>query len=326
MNTFFPSSMTIKVGDTVVFTTPEYEPHNVFFYNSTSGVPPEFFVPSSNAGEGVMVNPLLLSPPPQPNPYMGGVIFSTVLIQGSSLFPSSWNVTFGKAGTYTYTCLVHYPYMLGSITVVDARSKKNKHGKKPMTPAQVNASLYEQLAASQKIAVKAFFQFNDEAAAVQPIRNADGTYTNTFTVGASVTETVGSVMHHIIDFVYFFPYAYMQAQMNDTIRFVLGSTNVKPHTITTLGTQSFSALFVMAPQPSGPAHVLLNPVITTPVRFGLPVSNRTTFSNSGLLSPGGLTSYEFKLNNLSPGPLSVVCLLHGASRLVSTIYVNATKY
>jgi len=315
----FPSTLFVQVGDTVLFTTPEFEPHNVYFYNQSSGVPPPYYVQSPTVGEGIMVNALVTNPPPPPLPYTGGLTMSPVLIQGSLQFQDSWNVTFGKPGTYTYTCLVHYPFMLGKITVVD--QMHNKKNKANIRNAQ------KQLAASEKVALAAYGALNAEAAAVAPVRNPDGTYTRTFTVGASVQKTMHGVTHHLVDFIYFFPYGIMQAQPNDTIRFVLGATNYRAHTVTLLAGRPFSELYVIAPQHPNTTkpHVLLNPIIATPVNVGVTIRNRSTFFNSGLLSASGNSSIEIKLGNIAPGPLTVVCLLHGPSRLVATIYVNATN-
>lgn len=109
VNIFLPSTATVKTGDTIHWTAPWKEPHTVTFGEPT-GDPT---VPSTPAGT--------------PATYDGTGFVSSGFIGTEFVFgppgtppsPDSFDLTFTKAGTYDFYCVIH-PLMTGTITVVDS--------------------------------------------------------------------------------------------------------------------------------------------------------------------------------------------------------------
>ncbi|MDP9017238.1 MAG: plastocyanin/azurin family copper-binding protein [Candidatus Eremiobacteraeota bacterium] len=95
---FYPSSITIDAGDTVQWTFPTGEPHTVAFLGPRSAPPPP-------------------TDPSVPAP-AGGATYdgSTYTSSGFVLLGKTYALTFPKAGTYVYYCLLHRG-MQGTITV-----------------------------------------------------------------------------------------------------------------------------------------------------------------------------------------------------------------
>jgi plastocyanin len=105
---FLPGALWINVGDTVVWTTRGSDIHTVTF------IPPGTTLPPFNPAD-----PLQNSPQPKvPVPYDGKSYFNSGLMSafpGIGL-PTSYTLTFGVTGDFTYYCLVH-PSMIAIIHV-----------------------------------------------------------------------------------------------------------------------------------------------------------------------------------------------------------------
>lgn len=95
---FYPSTITVDEGDSVTWTYPAGEPHTVTFLGPQSAPPPpnDPSVPASAGGTS----------------YDGSTYTSSGFILGGG----SYTLTFPKAGTYTYYCLIHGE-MVGTVTV-----------------------------------------------------------------------------------------------------------------------------------------------------------------------------------------------------------------
>ena len=124
---FFPSTLHVAVGRTVKFqVTSKTEPHTFSFG------PPAYLtkiangivtpLPNAAGPPTLQFSPLVVFPssrPPLPaydGTGHGNGFFSTGALGGGLPGPTSVNVTFPKAGTYKFVCLVH-PFMHGTIVV-----------------------------------------------------------------------------------------------------------------------------------------------------------------------------------------------------------------
>lgn len=98
---FYPSSLTIDVNDTVTWAFPSGEPHTVSLLGPNAAFPPP-------------------NDPTAPVP-AGGTVYdgSTYTSSGFKLLGNSYSLTFTKAGTYAFSCLLHGG-MSGTITVQPA--------------------------------------------------------------------------------------------------------------------------------------------------------------------------------------------------------------
>lgn len=98
---FYPATITIDAGDSITWRYPAGEPHTVTFLGPKSAPPPpnDPSVPAPAGG----------------NTYDG----STYTSSGFMLAGKTYTLTFTKAGTYTYYCLIHGE-MAGKVVVQPA--------------------------------------------------------------------------------------------------------------------------------------------------------------------------------------------------------------
>jgi plastocyanin len=131
---FYPSTITIDEGDTVVWQYPAGEPHTVTFLGPQASPPP----PS---------DPNVAKP-------AGGSTYdgSTYTSSGFMLLGQSYKLTFTKAGTYKYYCLIHGE-MVGTIVVQPAGSPY------PQSTASIAGMISTQSAADLKAASDSVAQF-----------------------------------------------------------------------------------------------------------------------------------------------------------------------
>jgi plastocyanin len=120
---FFPAQKTVKVGQQVKFTVSDRttETHNVAFapqpyaqelaqsFLGAAGIDPRTVYPSQKPG-----TPLVVDGAAHGNGFVNTGMLDDVT---STPLPKSAVVTFSKAGTYEYYCIVHGAEMTGKITV-----------------------------------------------------------------------------------------------------------------------------------------------------------------------------------------------------------------
>lgn len=97
---FYPSNMTIDVGDTIAWTVASTNPHTIALFPTGQGPAPG---------------------PPDIAPHGGSTYDgSTLTSSGLIVKGTVYKLTFTKAGTYKVYCLIHQPEMVGTITVQPA--------------------------------------------------------------------------------------------------------------------------------------------------------------------------------------------------------------
>jgi plastocyanin len=121
---FFPAAKTIKAGESVTFAMSK---RSIEFHNVAFG--PEDYIGEQIKtffGEDGTLNPFVTYRSDRPgtpiafdgaNHGNGFVATGIIDANPASDFPAQETVTFTKAGTYTYYCVVHGPDMKGTITV-----------------------------------------------------------------------------------------------------------------------------------------------------------------------------------------------------------------
>jgi plastocyanin len=124
---FYPATITIDEGDSVVWQYPAGEPHTVTFLGPKASPPPP-------------------SDPNDPVP-AGGSTYdgSTYTSSGFMLLGQTYKLTFPKAGTYKYYCLIHGE-MIGTVVVQPAGSKY------PQSESEINGVISASSAADLKSA------------------------------------------------------------------------------------------------------------------------------------------------------------------------------
>jgi plastocyanin len=96
---FYPSSITIDVGDTIRWAAPAVLPHTVTFLGPNASLPS----PSDPTSQQPAGGPT----------FDGSVYTSSGFMQAGQTYA----LTFTKPGTYKYYCIIHNPEMSGTVTV-----------------------------------------------------------------------------------------------------------------------------------------------------------------------------------------------------------------
>lgn len=124
---YYPSTITIDAGDSITWKYPAGEPHTVTFLGNRSSLPPpnDPSVPAPAGGSS----------------YDGSAYTSSGFMLGGA----SYTLTFPKAGTYTYYCLIHGE-MIGKVIVQVAGTPY------PLTASQIASQNAAQISADLKSA------------------------------------------------------------------------------------------------------------------------------------------------------------------------------
>lgn len=131
---FYPATITVNAGDSIIWRYPAGEPHTVTFLGPKSAPPPP--------------NDPSVPAPAGSNVYDG----STYTSSGFMLGGKTYSLTFPHAGTYTYYCLIHGE-MVGKVVVQPTGTAY------PATVSAVAQQIPVSLAADLKGASDAVAQF-----------------------------------------------------------------------------------------------------------------------------------------------------------------------
>jgi plastocyanin len=300
---YFPATLHIHVGDTVLWQQNTHEIHTVTFLAGTPQ--PLLLVPTPDGftPPGLMINPLAGFPAaPIDGKYDGTTYANSGVMSTDPGNPTQFSLTFTLQGSYPYLCLVHGTMMSGTIVVEDPSVKIP-------SPAVVSKlahfMLKQQLARANGLFGQAMSQVPP------PQHNPDGTTSYTVLIGWSKNQ---------YDLMGFFP-PKLVVRSGDTVTFMLSPTNIAPHTVTFLNGAADISFVIPVPNPPGPPILLVNPDVLNPINPGQPLTQTGIYS-SGLLVPGGPgpTSYSLTIGDMR-GDISYQCLLHDTSGMVGSLKV-----
>ena len=303
---FYPSSVTIHEGDTVHWVINSNEIHTVSFGYVNDGTPlPDLIVPAAVLGYPTDPGPLVLSPDAIAQVPMGGGMYvdkaNSGIMGRAPGQVQTFDLTFDAAGDYLYVCLVHGWAMSGMVHVVAADT--------PIpSPNKAAASGRREIAAglAQVPAAMAAARQMIEA----PTDNGDGTMTYHVMVGYHQGQ---------VDLMGFFPNK-LVVRPGDKVEWLLSDSNMAPHTVTFLNGAAGPEDFLPVDVGGGVVALYLNPQVLFPSQNGTTLT-RDGFFNSGVLQPGGSTSYTFTIGGMKPGRLPYECLLHDASGMTGTLVI-----
>jgi plastocyanin len=120
---YTPDTLNIFVGDTVTFTNVDsVEPHTVTFgnYSMLTDLSNQFLtpVPTRNGPPILSLLPKVVEPTTRTTYNGTGYANSGILSSAyHGLTRKSWTIKFTSPGTFLYYCLVHFPFMIGTIVV-----------------------------------------------------------------------------------------------------------------------------------------------------------------------------------------------------------------
>ncbi|HEY3247597.1 MAG TPA: plastocyanin/azurin family copper-binding protein [bacterium] len=284
LNTFYPRRVQIAVGDTITWQVFGF--HNVAF---TSGAkPPDFEI---QQGTKRIANPAVAFPAGGKT-YDGTGYANSGVPQDPSK-PMTYSLTFAKAGTYSYLCIVHGPSMGGEVVVSDTATGD---------PAKVLAGARQQQAAATKAGQEAW-------AATKPDQMG-----NTVNV-----PMIGSVKdgYSILRFTR----QPLVINRGTTVTWKMADP-YEIHTVT-FGSGAKPIDYVTPePQKQGPPLLVINPKILTPTKAKTYAG--TGFVNSGVLFPPGLPGNlptSFSLTFTKAGTYQYYCAVH-LPFMVGTVVVR----
>ncbi len=302
---YFPGTLRIHVGDTVIWDANSHEIHTVTF--KAPATTPSIIVPapSSFPPGTLMLDPMFAFPTaPLGGMYDGTTFANSGLLSTDPGSFTQFSLTFTQQGTFTYSCLVHGVMMSAKVEVLpDSVSIPS--------PAAVSARAHRTATRQLSKANSLFGAAMNQVPA--PVHNPDGTTTYTVVLGYSK----GNAM-----LMNFFPEK-LVVHPGDTINYILPKGGDAPHTVTFLNGGPDISFVNPTPNPVPPPPMLLlvNPEILMPINMGQPLTRTGVFS-SGLLVPGGPgpTSFQIKIGDIS-GDISYQCLLHDTSGMIGLLKV-----
>ena len=284
---FLPTRITIDQDVTITWTMNAAFVHTVTFL-AGGPVPPEP-IPAGEDGL-LMLNPQNAFPVGGPN-YDGTSFVGSGIIDAKG---KSFSLTFTKAGTYSYVCVLH-PGMAGQVVVQAAGSAY------PMTQAQIdaqaNAELYAKLGQANQ-------QLQGEQLKSQA--NSDGT--TTYTVINGVGGNQSSVLRFLpVD---------VTVKAGDSIAFPVDDPH-EIHTVTFYDPAGQAPPFLTPkPQSSGPPKLIIPHALP---QGGNRVEDPKALYNSGIVGPGQSFTFTFP----KAGVYSYVCVIHAPQGMFGKIVVEA---
>jgi LPXTG-motif cell wall-anchored protein len=284
---FLPTSITINQDDTITWTMGAAFVHTVTFL-SGGAVPPE----PIPAGEDnlLMLNPQNAFPVGGPNYDGTGFVGSGVIDAKGKTF----SLTFTKAGTYGYVCVLH-PGMAGQVVVQALDSAY------PMTQAQINAQANAELYAK-------LGQGNQQLQGAQLKSQANSDGTTTYTVTNGVGGNQSSVLR-------FLP-GDITVKAGDSVAFPVQDPH-EIHTVTFYDPAGAVPPFLTPrPQASGPPKLVIPYAMP---QGGNRVEDPKTLYNSGIVVPGQSATFTFP----KAGVYNYVCVIHAPQGMFGKIIVEA---
>ena len=309
LNAFFPEVLQVRAGDTVTWELNSDEIHTVSFVH---GIPLEeltFAVPGRTEGE-LLVNPRVAFPTRMPDApvetYSGEGFVSSGVLSKQPPAPDappndSFALTFDTPGTYTYVCLVHEEFMMGTVVV------------EPATTTDVPAP--EEILAHAEAEIAPRLAGIEAARTIaQEVRSEPGPDDATFLfVNAGILNFVtadprGEVLE-------FLPQN-LTIRAGDTV--IWGSTGF--HTVTFTPLPPAPEFIIPEPQEGGPPLLVLNPEVMAPTKPSA-VYDPLQYFNSGIISYFVPNGVSWALTFDEPGTYEYVCLIHQALGMEGTITV-----
>jgi len=317
---FYPESLTINVGDSIIFKhDAAVEPHTASFLGADNKFPDFLLAPSGPPPSGppkLEVNPLLLFPVGG-NSYDGSTLVSSGAMASDIPGPKEFTVTFTKAGSYTYACLIHSGQapdgtlggMIGKLTVQDAGKPY------PMTPEQVTAAGKAMMDADEATAKAA----EPEAKKVTTSTGPNGE--TIYHVNASYSVHLGT-LGALLDYMRFSPKD-LTIKQGDVVEWASGTPNGFHNVL--FGDEP--ELFTFEPQQAGPPKAYISNEVFLPM--GAATHTGTGIYSAGILQgpadppfPGAVTKYS--LTFTQAGRYEYICGLHYHNGMDGTITVKTS--
>jgi plastocyanin len=300
---FLPRDIIVREGDTITWKVPPLQQHTVTFLSGLDR--PEVNV---SLGDGRLAyNPVAALPTGGPEYEATGIVGSGVVNLEPNDDPEpTYSLTFAKAGTYEYVCLIH-PVMTGSVSVIGAEAP-SFYGRDPF-----GQDVWDTIAEGEKQSIL------DEVEALDFGRprvttNPDGSDDHGILAGISTERA---------DLLYFYQPS-TTVSTGDTVTWSWERTATS-HTVSFVPKEIDPPELVFREAPeTGPAILVVNPAVLQP--SGADVFVEDVFFSSGLrnnpaLAPPGSPGH-YTLVFTQPGTYEYICLRHWRQGMRGTIIVT----
>ncbi len=287
-NAFFPRTIEVALGDTVTWKFQGF--HNVAFLGGAQ--PPALIV---QEGSKAYFNPQVAFP-------AGGKTYDGTGYHNSGAPPEDpramakfgYALTFTKAGTYPYMCIIHGPAMSGTVVVQDRAIG---------SPASVARRAQSAQAAAVRAGQKAWAAWKTEREGATVVVPLIGDPKAGFSI-------------------FRFSRQPLVIPVGATVKWVMRDP-FEIHTVTFWGTGRPPAFIIPEPQPQGPPKLLVNPQVAAPTPHK--TFDGTGYVNSGILYPPGAPPdlpKSYSLTFTKPGRYVYVCVVHAMEGMYGTIIVK----
>jgi plastocyanin len=297
---FYPETITINAGDTIVWKLNSAEPHTVTF-PKPGEKGPELVIPETEGSQQMMFNPLAVMPQGE-STYDDTVLTGSGQIGGEAQFPTEYKLTFTKPGTYDYICAFHQ-MMVGKVIVQAAGTAY------PQTQAQIDEQTAKQLEADKQAALKI------EPGLMKETTRPGPNGTTIYQVKIGYGDGTMAWMR--------FGPANLNINVGDTVEWTQDDVET-PHTVTLTSGEKEPEMVIPESQAGGPPKLLLNSQVTEPA--GGATYSGIGYFNSGFIwgtkvpIPGPRT---YSLTFDTPGTYEYICVLHDMMGMNGHITVQA---
>lgn len=295
---FFPRSLSVNVGDTVVFTARTHEPHTVTF-NAPAPLPQLLLLPADGSTQ---VNPVILQQSPASADRKGTLDGTGLLSSGLLSTPGdAFTVSAAVPGTFAFVCLFHSDVMKGTLIV------NPKSTPRPMGDADYRLAAEDRVKDLQARAA----DLRAGTRAPDPQSSADGH--EAWTVYAGVGSSGDG-----IDLMKFIGGENLVVKAGDSVTFEMSKNAAgAAHTVTFLAGTPAPDLLLPA---AGSSMSALNPKVIQPTPAAPYDGSR--YANSGLMIAGGSTPQGWTVTFAAPGTYAYQCLLHAGEGMKGTVTVR----
>ena len=316
---FYPENVTINVGDSINWKHDGgVDPHTLTFLGADSKFP-QVFIPPAGPGEGgppnIEINPQVAFATGG-NTYDGTTYLNSGIIASDVPGPKEFKVTFSKAGTYKFVCLIHSAQlpdgtivgMQGQLTVQDAGSALAKNPDAVLAEADAMATADEQAAMAAEPEAK--------RVAVSSKPGPNGTTIYRINTGYQLPAgTLGATLEYMR-----FSPKEINISVGDSLEW--GSPTPRGFHDVIFGDEPEAIL--IEPQAAGPPKVSVNGLAAFPV--GPSVHSGTGLYTSGDIigpedadRPGAVKSYSLTFSQ--PGRFEYICAYHYSNGMDGSVIV-----
>ncbi|SRR5712692_6338184 len=326
LDTFFPLTLRVRVGDTVTwkFSGEPINRHTVTFADGSIPGPkdpiagggpgevlPGRWVPVPGGGPGeLMRNPVIAAPTRRPGApvetYDGATYINSGEVSTRPRIPGmpvndTFSLTFTKPGVYRYYCAIHRPHMVGTIEVV------------PATVADVpdQAEIDKRAKAEMGHLLTLIGKAKEQTKALRSLPGPNGT-TFWFVRSGGYELSSGELRGLTFDF------------LPKTLTIKAGDTviweSVDGHTVTFIPTPPAPEVFIVKPQADAYPLLIRNPKIWQPAKPAGVYDPAQHFNSSviGQTAPAGIS---WALTFDKPGVYEYICGFHHEMGMKGTITV-----